>query len=83
MIKIGDSVVHHAYGSGLVIGRKEAGEFVRAWSKIFDTEASAIIHVKWDNPELGRFPEDELPWEFESFWTDESQLEIRKRGREV
>lgn len=74
MIKPGMRVVHEAYGAGLVIGRKEAGSFVKEWSKIFDTKASAIIHVKWDNPELGRFPEDKLPYEFESFWTDEDDL---------
>ena len=70
MIKVGDSVVHHAYGTGVALDRKE-------------TKSEPIVHVKWDNPELGRFPEDKFPWEFESFWTDESQLEIRKRGREV
>lgn len=61
MIKPGNRVVHHAYGAGLALDRKE-------------TKTSPIIQVKWDNPELGRFPEDKLPWEFESFWTNEEDL---------
>ena len=61
MIKPGTRVVHEAYGAGLAIGREK-------------TKTSTIIHVKWDNPELGRFPEDKLPYEFESFWTNEDAL---------
>ena len=66
MLKTGDLVIHHAYGTGVVQDREE-------------TKGEPIVLVKWDNPERGRFPEDNLP--YESFWTDESDL--RKRGRVV
>ena len=70
MVKPGDRVFHYAYGYGTATDREE-------------TKTSPIVQVKWDNPELGRFPEDKLPYEFESFWTDESQLEIRRSVRVV
>ena len=70
MLKAGDSVVHDTYGTGVVQDREEA-------------KGEPIVLVKWDNPEQGRFPEDDLPFEFESFWTDESDLKLRKRGRVV
>lgn len=62
MFKQNDRVVHHAYGKGTVQKRK------------LTKGNTPIVFVKWDNPELGRFPEDKLPWEYESFWTNECDL---------
>jgi len=38
-------------------------------------KGSTIVLVKWDSPELGAFPEDKSPYEYESFWTDEADLQ--------
>ena len=67
MLKTGDLVVHDAYGTGVVQDREE-------------TKGEPIVLVKWDSPEMGRFPEDKLPWEHESFWTDESDLVLFNTG---
>jgi len=62
MIKPGTRVSHHAYGTGTAMQREEG-------------KGSTIVLVKWDSPELGAFPEDKSPYEYESFWTDEADLQ--------
>ena len=58
----GTRVTHNAYGDGAVLELEKTAS------------DSIIVHVKWDTPELGRFPEDAFPYEHESFWTDKQDL---------
>ena len=62
MLKAGNTIKHHTYGYGLVLQR-------------YQGKTSPIVLIKWDNPELARFPEDKLPYEYESFWTEEDDLD--------
>ncbi len=64
-IKTGCRIYHDSYGKGTVLGIEESRSAI----------GTSIVNVKWDNPELGRFPEDKLPYEFESFWTELSDVE--------
>ena len=64
-IETGCRIYHDAYGTGTVLKIEKSGS----------PDGTKIVNVKWDSPELGRFPEDEVPYEFESFWTDLSDVE--------
>jgi hypothetical protein len=64
-IKVGCRISHDAYGKGTVLAIEESRS----------PYSTGIVQVKWDNPELGRFPEDKKPYEFESFWTELSDVE--------
>ena len=63
MLTSGERVQHHAYGTGTVLRR-------------IAINSGVIVKVKWDRPELGRFPNDKKPFEFESFCVDEASLTL-------
>ena len=64
-VKVGCRISHDSYGKGTVLGIEESRS----------ADGTSIVNVKWDSPELGRFPEDKLPYEFESFWTELSDVD--------
>ena len=64
-IEVGCRISHDAYGKGTVLGTEDSRSL----------NGTGIVNVKWDNPELGRFPEYKWPYEFESFWTELSDVE--------
>ena len=63
-IEVGSKVTHESYGNGTVLS-VERHE---------NPNKTPLVQVTWDNPELGRFPEDKEPFEFKVFWTNLSDV---------
>ena len=60
-MKTNSRVIHHAYGTGTVIDTQPCND------------GTQIVQVKWDIPELSRWPGEEA---IDIFWTQYEDLKL-------